>query len=258
MNPSAHERVAIVVGGGTGQGRAIAIDLGADHRIMVAGRRPDPLRETAEQVGAHATAVPTDATSPSQVAHLMRTTMQLHGRIDVLVNAQGILSPPLPMEDGDLDRALEVWNHVYANNTTSHFLTCFAVMPHLTRPGGRIINLASMAAMNGSPLRADKGIAYSASKSALHGLTASFAQLLAPEGITVNAIVVGFVMNTGMSTAAAARNPEMVEKMVATIPVGRAGEPQDIAAAARFLAAPQSGFITGELLNVNGGSVFGR
>jgi len=252
------DRVAIVVGAGSGQGRAIALDLATDHHVVLGGRRADSLDETAAMIGGRAHAVPTDATLVEDVQRLINATLERHGRIDILVNAQGVLAPFLPMDDFNLDRALEIWNYVYTSCATSQFLTSFAVMPHLTRPGGRIINITSAGALHGSPKREDKGIAYCAAKAALHGMTYSFALLLGREGITVNAIVPGYIMNTDMSAKSIEEDPELNESLVARIPVGRGGQPDEIAAAVSFLASPAAGFITGELLNVSGGMVLGR
>lgn len=128
-----------------------------------------------------------------------------------------------------------------------------AAAPYLSRPGGRIINISSIGAFTGGS-RAG-GLAYASSKAGLNGLTYALARELSSQGITVNAVAPGFVQGTGFTGA---WPDSLVEGIVSQIPVGRAGETSDIAEAVLFLAGPQASFITGEILNVNGGWLFGR
>jgi 3-oxoacyl-[acyl-carrier protein] reductase len=128
-----------------------------------------------------------------------------------------------------------------------------AVAPYLVRPGGRIINISSIAAFTGGS-RAGS-VAYAASKSGLLGLTYGFARELSPQGITVNAIAPGFIANTGFTGA---WSEERVQSIVSETPIGRAGHVNDIAAATLYLASPEASFVTGEVLNVNGGWLFGH
>jgi 3-oxoacyl-[acyl-carrier protein] reductase len=138
-------------------------------------------------------------------------------------------------------------------NLKGAFLMALAVAPHLPRPGGRIINISSDGAFTGGiGLRT---LGYVSAKAGLLGLTRGLAREYGPRGVTVNAIAPGFIGGTGATGHVPA---EVVNSIAAQLPVGRPGHVDDVAAAALFLASPQAGFITGEVLNVNGGRVFGR
>jgi 3-oxoacyl-[acyl-carrier protein] reductase len=128
-----------------------------------------------------------------------------------------------------------------------------AVVPHLPRPGGRIINISSIAAFTGGS--GGGAIGYAAAKAGVLGLTYGLARALSADGITVNAIAPGFIAETGFTGA---WSEERVRGIVAQTPVGRGGAAEDIATAARYLASPEASFVTGEILNVNGGWLFGR
>ena len=128
-----------------------------------------------------------------------------------------------------------------------------AVAPHLPRPGGRIINVSSIAAFTGGSRPG--AVAYAAAKAGLIGMTYALARELSPQGITVNAVAPGFVAGTEFTGQ---WSEERVRGIVAETPVGREGHPNDIAAAVRYLASPDASFVTGEVLNVNGGWLFGR
>lgn len=127
------------------------------------------------------------------------------------------------------------------------------VAPHLPRPGGRIINISSIAAFTGGSRPGTIG--YAAAKSGLLGMTYALARELSPQGITVNAIAPGFIANTEFTGQ---WSKERVEGIIAQTPVGRAGQVSHVATAVLFLASPEASFITGEVLNVNGGWLFGH
>jgi 3-oxoacyl-[acyl-carrier protein] reductase len=144
-----------------------------------------------------------------------------------------------------------VWDQELATNLKSAFLLALAVLPHLTRPGGRIINISSDGALTGGGLRT---ISYVSAKAGLLGLARALAREYSPQGITVNTIAPGFIADTG----ATRRVPEdIVRDITARLPIARPGHVNDVAAAALFLASPDAGFIAGEVLNVNGGRQFG-
>ena len=126
--------------------------------------------------------------------------------------------------------------------------------PHLSRPGGRIVNVSSIAAFMGGS--APGALAYASAKAGVLGLTYALARELSPQGITVNAIAPGLVLNTGFFGGPLPE--ERLEATIAQTPVGRAGCPEDVAAAVHYLASPQASFVTGEVLNVNDGWLFGR
>jgi 3-oxoacyl-[acyl-carrier protein] reductase len=123
----------------------------------------------------------------------------------------------------------------------------------LPRPGGRIINISSIAAFTGGSRPG--AIGYAAAKAGLLGMTYALARELSPQGITVNAVAPGFIANTEFTGA---WSEERIQSIVAQTPVGRAGDANDVAEAVLFLASPEASFITGEVLNVNGGWLFGR
>jgi 3-oxoacyl-[acyl-carrier protein] reductase len=131
---------------------------------------------------------------------------------------------------------------------------CVAVAPHLRRPGGRIVNISSIAAFTGGS-RAGS-VAYAAAKAGVLGMTYGFARELSPQGITVNAIAPGLVAGTAFFGGPLPE--ERLSGIVSQTPAGRPGSPEDIAAAALYLASPAASFVTGEVLNINGGWLFGR
>ena len=138
-------------------------------------------------------------------------------------------------------------------NLKGSLLMAVATAPHLNRPGGRIINISSIAAFNGGNPIATTG--YAAAKAGLHGLTYGLARELSPQGITVNAIAPGFIADTGVTGR---WSEERIESIISDTPVGRPGQPEDVAAAALYLASREASFVTGEIMNVNGGRMFGR
>lgn len=129
-----------------------------------------------------------------------------------------------------------------------------AISPLLRRPGGRIINISSIAAYTGGSKAGN--LAYAAAKSGLHGLTFSTARELSSQGITVNAIAPGIILDTDFFGGEL--SSDRVNQTIAQVPAGRTGTPEDIAYAAGFLASPEASYINGEILNVNGGWLFGK
>ncbi|MGB2568403.1 SDR family NAD(P)-dependent oxidoreductase [Micromonospora citrea] len=246
------ERLAVVSGGGTGIGAAVARGLVGDgFDVLVVGRRVEPLRATAERIRAEAgredavTVVTADLTDPEQTAGVVTA---VGGRpVDVVVNnAGGYLG-------GDTSGLHGVAAHWRANldaNVLTAVLLTEALRPALRRPGGRVLLISSIAAQRGG------GGAYSAAKAALHGWAYDLATQLGPEQITVNVVSPGYVADTEFFGDR--MTPDGHAKRVAATLVGRAGEPDDIAAAVRYLAGPSAGYVTGQVLGVNGGSVLGR
>ena len=128
-----------------------------------------------------------------------------------------------------------------------------AVAPRMTRPGGRIVNISSIAAFTGGSRAGST--AYAAAKAGVLGLTYGLARELSPQGITVNAIAPGFIANTGFTGE---WSEERVRGIIAETPVGRGGHVNDVVAATLYLSSPEASFVTGEVLNVNGGWLFGH
>jgi 3-oxoacyl-[acyl-carrier protein] reductase len=238
-------RQAVVSGGGTGIGAAITRALVEDgYRVVIVGRRAAVLAATAQEIGTGVVPVAADLTVPSDVERLVST---VDGPVDVLVNNAGGLD--LTRDDG-LAGTADWWRRVYDSNVLTAVLLTEALRDKLSRPGGRVVLLSSVAAQRG------RGGPYSAAKAALHGWVYDLARELGPDGITANVIAPGFVEDTEFFGDRV--TPEGYAQRVGETLVQRAGRPADIAAAVRYLTGPDSGYVTGQILNVNGGVVFGR
>ena len=239
-------RLAVVSGGGTGIGRATAGMLaGEGYDVIIVGRRPEVLTEAVKWIGPQASAVTADLTDPQQIAGVVDAVA---GRpVDVLVNNAGAF---IGGNDSSLTDLAARWHATLDSNVLTAVLLTTALHPLLRRPGGRVILVSSIAAQRGG------GGPYSAAKAALHGYALDLATSLGPEGVTANVIAPGYV--TDSEFFAGRMTPEGHQKRVAATLVGRAGEPTDIAEAVRWLAGPGGSFVTGQIINVNGGSVLGR
>lgn len=245
-------RLAVVSGGGTGIGAATALALANDgYDVLITGRRADVLAATRTRIGAECgrpEAVEALAADLSQPDEVSRLADSLDGRtVDVVVNNAGGF---IGGDTSTLTEHAAEWRATFDANVLTAVLLTEALRPALRRPGGRVILLSSIAAQRGG------GGAYSAAKAALHGWAYALAAELGPEQITVNVVSPGYVADTEFFLGR--MTPQGHAKRVAATLVGRAGEPADIAAAIRYLASPEASFVTGQVLGVNGGSVFGR
>jgi 3-oxoacyl-[acyl-carrier protein] reductase len=241
-------RTAVVTGGGTGIGRAVAAALAArGDRVAILGRRAEVLEEAARELGVAWRRA--DVTRRDEVeAAVGWVVAELGPVVDVLVNnAGGIrwLDPGAPLE-----KAERLWDEVMDANVKGPFLMSRAVLPHLRRPGGRIVNLSSVAAYSG------RGGPYAAAKAGVVGLTYSMALDLGPEGVTVNAVAPGFIDDTEFFGGGLTE--EGRQERIGRIPAGRPGRPDEIAAAVAYLTSPAAGYVNGEVHHVNGGWLFGR
>ncbi|MFY1617912.1 SDR family NAD(P)-dependent oxidoreductase [Micromonospora sp. WMMD736] len=245
-------RLAVVSGGGTGIGAAVASALVRDgYDVLVVGRRADVLAAAAERIGVECgrtgavTPVTADLTDPEQ---LDRVLAAVDGRpVDVVVNNAGGY---LAGETDTLAGTAAYWRANLDANVLTAVLLTEALRPLLRRPGGRVIMVSSISAQRGG------GGPYSAGKAALHGWAYDLAAQLGPEQITVNVVSPGYVAETEFFGDR--MTPEGHATRVAATLVKRAGLPDDIAEAVRYLASPAAGYVTGQVLGVNGGSVLGR
>jgi 3-oxoacyl-[acyl-carrier protein] reductase len=240
ITESLHGKTALITGGSRGIGRAAALALarvGAGVAVNYKTRAADAEAVCAEVAsrGGRAVAVQADVSVGDQVAEMVRQVESRLGQIAVLVNNAGITRPQ------PLDQIAEQdWDEVLAVNLKSVFLVTQAVLPGMrAAKWGRIINLSSVAAQTGGVI----GPHYAASKAGVHGLTHSYAALLAKEGITVNAIAPALI-----DTEMIRNNPRA---RLDLIPVGRFGTADEVAQVVRMLAT--NGYITGQTINVNGG-----
>lgn len=249
MNNSKNNLVAIVTGGASGIGLAIAQKFVAEEiQTIIIGRDKTKLATATEGLGAHAHAIPFDLTDLAGIPQLVQNIMQQFGKIDVLVNNAGINMKKEFLEVTDAD-FLGILN----TNVMAVFSLSREVYKNMKLNGsGSIINISSMASQYGIP----KVIAYTASKSAIEGMTRAMAVELSPSGIRVNCIAPGFIA-TDMSAKALNNDPERKAKALSRTPMGYLGQPADVAEAAYFLATPASKYITGVVLPVDGGNSIG-
>jgi 3-oxoacyl-[acyl-carrier protein] reductase len=244
-------KIVWITGSSTGIGRAAALEfarLGAN--IIVHGNRNiDKAKEVAaeiEAMGRQALVVQGDVGSREQVERMTAEVAQAFGRVDILMNNAGSLIKRARLED--LDEAL--WDETMNVNLKSVYLVTKAALPLLKKsPKGKIINVTSIAARNGGGYGS---MAYSASKGAVSTLTRGMAKDLIEYQITVNAISPGTITTPFHDQFTP---PDIRAKALTTIPMGREGTPQETIGAAIFLASPYADYITGEIIEVNGGQL---
>jgi 3-oxoacyl-[acyl-carrier protein] reductase len=238
-------RVAFVTGASRGIGKACALALaGAGARVALAARQRDKLEAVAFEIrsrGGEAYVVELDVASDDSIKNAFAATAKEFGRIDILINNAGITRDGLALRMKKDD-----WNAVLETNLTGAFRAIQQVLQGMMRERwGRIINISSVVGEAGNAGQAN----YAAAKAGLIGLTKAMAQEMASRQITVNAVAPGFI-ETDMTSAL---GPEVKEKVLQSIPLRRLGTAEDVAAAVRFLASEEAGFITGHVLAVNGG-----
>lgn len=237
-------KVALVTGAAGGIGSAIVASLCDAGAHVLAFDRDDA---ALERLGGRCEPVAADLADPEGLAKAVQDALARHGGIDILVNNAGVLSP-----NKLAATTLEEWRRLMAVNIEAAFLITQAVIPAMTaNRWGRIINIGSYAWKSGG---LTAGTAYAVSKAALVGLTFSSARELAPAGVTANAIAPAFVVSPMIMEQL---SEEDRNRQLATIPVGRLCEPEEVAHAVRFLASPLSGFMTGVVIDMNGGLQFG-
>jgi NAD(P)-dependent dehydrogenase (short-subunit alcohol dehydrogenase family) len=240
------DRVAVITGAGSGIGLATARRLAAEGARVVAVDIDRAAGEAAAQaVGGEFVAA--DVADEDQVRALFDGVAERLGRIDVAFNNAGI-SPP--EDDSILTTGLDAWRRVQEVNLTSVYLCCKYVLPHMRRQGkGSIINTASFVAVLGA---ATSQISYTASKGGVLAMTRELGVQFAREGIRVNALCPGPI-NTPLLQELFAADPERAARRLVHVPMGRFGEPEEIAAAVAFLASDDASFMTASSFLVDGG-----
>ena len=244
------QRIIVVSGGGTGIGRAIArAQAQAGDRVLIAGRRAEVLEKTAAEINAecgaervvwHAADL-TDLDSLVALADHVRATF---GTVYAVVNNAGGAAPI----GSTLGELREAWRKTYDLNVVSAVLLTKALEPIMEASGGRVVAIGSMSSKSGGG-----GAHYAASKAALSGWILSLAGELGPRGVTVNAVLPGYTPDTELFGPGLP--PNVHERLVAPIALGRAGTSDDVAGAVRYLLSTEAAFVTGQFLEVAGGSL---
>lgn len=237
--------VGLVTGGGSGMGAAIAETYAREGaRVAVIDIDGDAAKTVAARIGNGAIAIRCDITKRSDIDAAVAKTVNAFGKLDVLVNNAGVAhvnKPMLEIDEQEFDR-------VFAVNVKGLFMFSQAVVPPMRGKGGVIINIGSTAGLRPRP-----GLsAYNATKGAVHNLTKTLAVELAPDKIRVVAIA-PVATDTPLLPTFLGPAPGMREKFIATVPLGRLAKPQDIADAALFLASDEAKFLTGNIMEVDGG-----
>ena len=242
-------RVALVTGASQGIGRTCALRLAAaGATVAVAARNQEKLNELVAEITAangQAAAFALDVSDEDQVKATIKAAIAQFGKIDILVNNAGITRDQLVMRMKRAD-----WDAVLQTNLTSAYLCIQATIPSMLKQRwGRIINITSIFGQMGQAGQAN----YAASKAGLIGLTMAIAREVGSRNITCNAVAPGFI-ETAMT---AVLSDELKQTAIKQIPLGRVGSPEDVASAVAFLASDEASYITGHVLNVNGGMLMG-
>jgi 3-oxoacyl-[acyl-carrier protein] reductase len=235
----------MVTGASRGIGRACALELAkAGAKVALAARQTDKLEEVAAEIrsgGGEAFVVPLDLSAQHSIKEGIAKVAKEFGRIDILVNNAGVTKDGLALR-----MKADDWNSVLQTNLTGAFFCIQQVIsPMMRERWGRIVNISSVVGEAGNAGQAN----YVASKAGLIGLTKSLAQELGSRNITVNAVAPGFI-ETDMT---AGLKDDLKAKITAGIPLGRIGKPEEVAVAVRFLCSEEAGYITGNVIDVNGG-----
>ena len=241
-------QVAVVTGAGRGIGHAIALRLAKEGaRVASVSRTESNAQKTADEINSlradAARAYAVDVADQAAVQKAAAAIFEQFGRVDILVNNAGVTRDGLSMR-----MSMDDWDTVLNTNLKGAFNFTQAVMrPMIKQRSGRIINISSIAGLTGNAGQAN----YAASKAGLIGLTKTLARELASRGITVNAVAPGLI-ETDMTTVL---SEEIRQSILQKVPLGKLGQPEDIAGAVAYLASPEAKYITGQVLTVDGGMV---
>lgn len=244
-----NKKIALVTGGASGLGFAIAKRFISENIFtIILGRNLEKLQEAENQLGKYCKPVQFDLTQLDRIPDLIRQIKEEYQSIDILVNNAGIhLKKPLTeVSDPEFQQV------VLTNLNTVFSLSREAAHVMLDQRSGNILNISSMAAQYGIP----QVVAYTAAKAGIEGMTRAMAVELSPHGIRVNCIAPGFIA-TKMSSGAMNGDPERKRKVLSRTPLEKFGSPEDVADAALFLTSDAAHYITGTILNVDGGNAIG-
>lgn len=241
------DKVALVTGGSRGIGKAIVMRFAHEGaNVVLTGRNLEAAEKVAEEIrqeGGHATALAVNATVVTEVDGAIKTIVDKFGRLDILVNNAGITRDNILLRMRD-----DEWNEVIATNLTGYFNHIRAASKVMVKQrSGKIINLTSIVAQMGNRGQAN----YSAAKAGVIGLTKSVARELASRNIQVNAVAPGFIdtdLTSGLAEA-------VKDSLLQSVPLGRIGTPDEVAGLILFLASADADYITGQVLNIDGGLV---
>ncbi|HSZ32613.1 MAG TPA: SDR family oxidoreductase [Puia sp.] len=242
-------KIAIVTGGGSGIGYAIAEKfVSCEILTIIIGRNQQKLLKAKEKLGDLCVPIPFDLTNLKSIPGMVKQIVEKYGNVDILVNNAGINLKKEFTKVSD-----EEFHQIILTNVSSIFSLSREVVKYMIKKGkGSIINISSMASQYGLP----NVIAYTASKSAIEGMTRAMAVELSPKGILINCIAPGFIA-TDMSGKAFDGDQERKKKVLSRTPLGKLGSPSDVAEAAYFLSSDKAGFLTGTVLPVDGGNSVG-
>ena len=244
-----NNRIAIITGGASGIGFAIAKKfVQNDIKVILIGRDKTRLKLACETLGVLSDYVGCDLAQLNLLPAIVKNIKEKHGSIDILINNAGmhLKKPIIDVTDEDFQRV------ILTNQTAMFSLTREVAKIMQKQCSGVVLNISSMASRYGIPYV----VAYTASKSAIEGMTRAMAVEMSPFGIRVNCIAPGFI-RTNMSSLALDKDPDRKKKVLSRTPLGRLGKPEEVADAALFLVSESASFITGVVLPVDGGNSIG-
>jgi 3-oxoacyl-[acyl-carrier protein] reductase len=237
------DRTALITGAARGIGLAVAKRLNGDGAsVVLADIDAGLAQEEANRLGNRVLPLAMDVADPHSVASGVHTVIERFGRLDILVNNAGVHGPSVPTSE----LTDEDWHRVLAVDLTGVFYCCRAIIPHMrTRRYGRIVNVASIAGKEGNP----NALPYSSAKAGVIGLTKALAKEVVKDGILVNAVTPAVIQTDILKQISS----QLLEYMVSRIPLGRVGQPEEVAALVAWLCSEECSFSTGAVFDISGG-----